>query len=152
MNDDGITDGPDIIRFMNAIFNNPGGLANVCRADFNGNGVVDVPDVPGMVAVLTTCAGVNCPQCPSPPDGDLNADGMTDGTDIARFINAVLNNPGGLANVCRADFNGNGAVDPPDVPPCVRVGKAGSAWRGPLSFPAPCFGPGFPLHWAPETL
>ena len=50
---------------------------------------------------------------------DMNADGGTDGGDIARFVAAVIANSSAAGDVCAGDFSLNGVVDAPDVGPFV---------------------------------
>lgn len=49
--------------------------------------------------------------------GDLDDDGVTDGRDIAPFVDALLGNPTEPSpeKVCAADFDGDGQLDPLDV-------------------------------------
>jgi len=47
------------------------------------------------------------------------ADGKPDGLDIQPFVNALLYSPTDPAAVYIADFDGSGAVDPPDLSPFV---------------------------------
>ncbi len=53
--------------------------------------------------------------CAGPADGDTNGDGITDGNDIAGFVDALLTaSPDSLA-LCPADFDRNGIVGSEDV-------------------------------------
>ncbi len=53
VNADGFANGADLQGFVNAILSQSREAADVCPADFSGNSVVDMADVPGMVALLT---------------------------------------------------------------------------------------------------
>lgn len=52
LNASGSTAGDDIGAFVQAVLMNSAEAADVCSGDFNGNGVLEVGDVPGMVAAL----------------------------------------------------------------------------------------------------
>ena len=45
-------DGPDVQEFVNALFRNSTAAFDVCHADFNGDGVIDLGDLPGFVQKL----------------------------------------------------------------------------------------------------
>lgn len=55
--------------------------------------------------------------CPG-PDGDLDGSGRADGLDLQPFIDALLGTPG-ARELCHADFSGDGALDPADIPGMV---------------------------------
>jgi len=52
INLDGIADGLDIQTFIEAMMQESITLSDVCRADFSGDGMVNVNDIAGMVQVL----------------------------------------------------------------------------------------------------
>lgn len=54
--------------------------------------------------------------CVAPPDGDMNASGSADGTDIQPFLNAVFAASTTPADLCHGDFSGNSVMDAADVP------------------------------------
>jgi hypothetical protein len=51
MNGDGNTDGADIRPFVDGLLGSPS-QQETCRCDFNGNTVLDLGDIDGMVSVL----------------------------------------------------------------------------------------------------
>ncbi len=56
------------------------------RGDFNANSVVDLADVPVMVAILL---GLDT-DCAKLPIADVNADGTVDGRDLGPFVDAIV--------------------------------------------------------------
>ncbi|MFQ5423347.1 MAG: M12 family metallo-peptidase [Phycisphaerae bacterium] len=59
--------------------------------------------------------------CAAPADGDMDGDGLVNGSDVRGFVDAVVGGPGLPGLVCHGDFNGDGAVSLPDLPAMVMV-------------------------------
>ncbi len=54
-------------------------------------------------------------------DGDMNGDTLADGSDIVAFVDAVLGESAAAFDLCHADFDGTGVIDPADVSGFVAV-------------------------------
>jgi hypothetical protein len=57
--------------------------------------------------------------CAETTNGDMNADGSTDGRDIADFSDALISGSTNPLLLCAGDFSGNGVIDIADLPDMV---------------------------------
>jgi len=67
----------------------------------------------GATSSQTALVIVAC--CSDRPDGDLNADGFSNGADIQMFVDAVVNQQRSASVVCPADFDYDRLLGPADV-------------------------------------
>lgn len=88
------------------------------KVDCNENGWLDTCDISAERSEDANGNDIpdECEDCPGPPDGDMNADGMTDGRDIQFFVDAVMAMSTDPADLCHGDFDGSDVMDLPDVP------------------------------------
>jgi hypothetical protein len=66
-----------------------------------------------------TVIGTSIGPCATGPNGDMDGDGVTNGDDISRFIDAVTSGSTASGDLCPGDFDRNGAMDMADVNPMV---------------------------------
>jgi hypothetical protein len=59
-----------------------------------------------------------CGPCPA-ANGDMDADGVTNGRDLQQFFEAILAGSTSPADVCPGDFSANGVMDLDDIPGMV---------------------------------
>lgn len=87
-------------------------FASQACGDLNCDGELDVDDAAPFILALVDPAAYDAayPLC-DPILADMNNDGAVNGLDIQRFIEVILNPPGGR----RGDVNGDGVVDLADV-------------------------------------
>ncbi len=76
---------------------------------------------PGQIVGLGTINGETHAflLTPCQADGDMDGDGSTNGRDIQKFADALVVASTNPADLCGGDFDGNGVVDPVDLPNMV---------------------------------
>lgn len=84
------------------------------------NGLYDVVITNACGTTTSVAATLTVNGCAATASGDLNADCVSDGTDIALFLDALYDASTDPGHVCAADFNGNGGLDAGDVGPFVQ--------------------------------
>ncbi len=112
VNGDCQVDDTDIPLFVQALLDPTLQSAEVCRADANGDGVLDGKDI--QVFIDNVIAHCHC--C----HGDTNHDGKLDGLDIQGLINAVMAQSSPLAGCAyyyepTADVNNDGIINVIDI-------------------------------------
>lgn len=83
--------------------------------DSDGDGVPNCLDACPDDPNKTAPENCGCGQPESPPDGDLNGDGSTNGMDIQGFAAAVMVHSVDVDDLCPGDFNASHAVEAGDV-------------------------------------
>jgi hypothetical protein len=57
--------------------------------------------------------------CAKNPDGDMDANGVSDGADVSVFIDRMMVGSTQYDDLCSGDFSENGVIDTADVPGMV---------------------------------
>ncbi len=93
-------------------------LVDPCAADSDGDGANDCDDQCPADPNKTTPGNCGCGVPETPPDGDLDGDGVVDGHDLQAFVLAAAGTPS-QSDLCHANFDGLPGLDAGDIPGLV---------------------------------